>query len=60
MTTRRCAYTWAYSRVFYVPWYVYKYTVCRRIQEKSDALCTERIALTDDVCIVFDETRTTR
>lgn len=39
---------------------VYKYTVCRRIQEKSDALCTERIALTDDVCVVFDETRTTR
>jgi len=23
-------------------------------------LCTERIALTDDVCVVFDETRTTR
>lgn len=58
MTTRRCAYTWAYSRVFYVPWYVYKYTVCRRIQEKSDALCTERIALTDDVCVVFDNKET--
>ena len=58
MTTRRCAYTWAYSRVFYVPWYVYKYTVCRRIQEKADALCTENIALTDDVCVVFDNKET--
>lgn len=36
-----CAYTWAYSRVFYVPWYVYKYTVCRRIQDNADALYRE-------------------
>ena len=52
MATGQGAYTWAYSRVFYM--------ACRRIQERADALCTERIALTDDVCVVFDETRTTR
>lgn len=45
--------TWAYEAIWGVPWWIYRFTVCRRLQEAADKLCTETLILTDDIYVVF-------